>query len=413
MLEELRDNDLRQSSTNNDNDPMPDLPTQAKCKDFLSKPDLIKRINEIIGKSGITGESNNRLFLFIIATSHKMPETLHALIQGSSGSGKTHVLGKIADLMPPERVERFTRITDNSLYNYGEFDLMQRLLCLEDVDGLKEEAMFAWRELISNNMLRSSTSQKDENGNSKGAKRLVRGPMASMCATTHGHIYEDNMGRLFIIAVDESPEQTARIIEYQSKLAAGTIDKEEETKAKEFLQNCVRVLKPHKVINPYADKIKLPQQAHKIRRLHELFLCFVKQITLINQYQRKKDAQGRLVTEKEDIRTAVGIMFDSIFLKVDELDGSLRQFYENLKEYVLRKENPQHFEFTRFEIRQATGISNTGLHRFLTSLIELEYISVSGGYQNRGLKYKICYWDNVAKLREQISQFLLSQLDKL
>ncbi|MFW5781223.1 MAG: toprim domain-containing protein, partial [Bacteroidota bacterium] len=170
LLEEHRENGL-ETANPKDNDPMPDLPTQAKCKDFLSKPDLINRINELIGKSGITGEYNNRIFLFTLATSYKMPETLHALIQGSSGSGKTHLLGKIADLMPQERVERFTRITDNSLYNYGEYDLQHRLLCLEDVDGLKEEALFAWRELISNNMLRSSTSQKDDNGNSRGAKR--------------------------------------------------------------------------------------------------------------------------------------------------------------------------------------------------------------------------------------------------
>jgi len=412
LLEEHRENGLQENSPG-DPDPLPDLPTQSKCKDFLSKPNLINRINEHIGKSGITGEFNNRIFLFIIASSYKMPDTLHALIQGSSGSGKTHLLGKVADLMPQERVERFTRITDNSLYNYGEFELMHHLLCLEDVDGLKEEALFAWRELISNNILRSSTSQKDDNGNSRGAKRIVRGPMASMCATTHGHIYEDNMSRLFIIAVDESPEQTARIIEYQSKLAAGLIKKEDENEAKEFLQNCVRMLKPMKVINPYADKIKLPQQAHKIRRLHELFLCFVKQITLINQYQRNKDAQGRLITEQEDLQTAVEIMFDSIFLKVDELDGSLRQFFENLKTYVQEKENPQNYEFTQREIRHGLGMSKSQLQRYINELIELEYLNVSGGFQNRGLKYKISYWDNITKLRNQIRQHLLNQLNSL
>ena len=106
--------------------------------------------------------------------------------------------------MPPERVVKFTRVTENSFYNYDEFFFKDKLICLEDIDGLKEEALFAWRELISNNQLSSSTSQKDENGNIRGAQRIVRGPMAIICATTHGQIYEDNMSRLFIIAVDES-----------------------------------------------------------------------------------------------------------------------------------------------------------------------------------------------------------------
>jgi DNA primase/energy-coupling factor transporter ATP-binding protein EcfA2 len=413
LLEEYRDNQLQQTTEETNNDKPLTLAEQAQTKAFLQKENLIQELNNLIGKSGIVGEEKNRIFLFAIASSHKMKDTLHALIQGSSGSGKTHLLSKIAALMPSERVVKFTRVTENSFYNYDEFFFRNKLICLEDIDGLKEEALFAWRELISNNQLSSSTSQKDENGNIRSAQRIVRGPMASICATTHGAIYEDNMSRLFIIAVDESKEQTERIMQYQSLAASGIADKEKENEAKEFLQNCIRMLRPLKVINPYADKIKLPPQAHKIRRLHELFLSFVKQITLLHQYQRKRDGQGRIITEPEDLKIAVEIMFDSIFLKVDELDGSLRQFFENLKEYVLEKENPQNYEFTQREVRQALNLSKSQLQRFINELIDLEYLSVSGGYQNKGLKYKISYWDNVIKLREQIREYLLNQLDKL
>ncbi|HKK63087.1 MAG TPA: CHC2 zinc finger domain-containing protein [Bacteroidales bacterium] len=421
LLEEYRDNQLQQTTEETNNDKPLSLPEQATTKAFLAEPPsetvkpLIWRFNDLIGKSGIVGEENNRIFLFVIASSHKMKDTLHALIQGSSGSGKTHLLSKIAALMPSERVVKFTRVTENSFYNYDEFFFKNKLICLEDIDGLKEEALFAWRELISNNQLSSSTSQKDENGNIRSAQRIVRGPMASICATTHGAIYEDNMSRLFIIAVDESSEQTQRIMQYQSLAASGTADKEKENEAREFLQNCIRMLKPLKVINPYADKIKLPPQAHKIRRLHELFLSFVKQVTLIHQYQRRRVAgdNNTIITEAEDLRIAVEIMFDSIFLKVDELDGSLRQFFESLKEYILQKENPQNYEFTQREIRHSLNISKSQLQRHINELIDLEYLQQSGGYQNKGLKYKISYWDNVIKLREQIRECLLNQLDKL
>ncbi|ALO13803.1 DNA primase [Salinivirga cyanobacteriivorans] len=413
LLEEYRDNQLQQTTEENSNDKALSLPEQAKCKAFLKKQNLIEHLNDLIGQSGIVGEENNRLFLFIIGTSHKMPGTLHALIQGSSGSGKTHLLSKIAALMPDERVVKFTRVTENSFYNYDEYYFQGKLVCLEDIDGLKEEALFAWRELISNEQLSSSTSQKDENGNIRSAQRIVRGPMASICATTHGQIYEDNMSRMFIVAVDESSEQTQKIMNYQSKTASGTIEKKLEVEAKEFLQNSIRMLKPLKVINPYADKIKLPPQAHKIRRLHELFLSFVKQVTLIHQYQRKRDDRGRIITEPEDLKTAVEIMFDSIFLKVDELDGSLRQFFEQLKAYVLAKENPQNYEFMQREIRHSLNLSKSATHRYLNNLLELEYLSVTGGYQNKGLRYKVSYWDNVVKLREQIKEYLNNQLDKL
>src|SRR5690554_4418495 len=104
LLEEYRESQLQQSTKDADSDKTLTLAQQARCKAFLQQPDLIQKLNQLIGQSGITGEDNNRLFLFVIATSHKMPDTLHALIQGSSGSGKTHLLSKIAELMPGERV---------------------------------------------------------------------------------------------------------------------------------------------------------------------------------------------------------------------------------------------------------------------------------------------------------------------
>ena len=50
------------------------------------------------------------------------------------------------------------------------------------------------------------------------------------------------MSRVFLIAVDESPEQTARIIDYQNGVAAGLMSKDDERKTKAFLQNFVRML---------------------------------------------------------------------------------------------------------------------------------------------------------------------------
>lgn len=159
-----------------------------------------------------------------------MKETLHALIQGSSGSGKTRLLKIIGNLIPQEDVKRFTRVTESSFYNYGEYDLVNRFLCFEDIDGLKEEALLALRELMSNDILISSTSQKFDDGNIRSTERTVRGPIASIACTTRGDYYEDNISRSFVIAVDESREQTQRIINYQNQKYAGQINEREEEK---------------------------------------------------------------------------------------------------------------------------------------------------------------------------------------
>ncbi len=383
-----------------------------KCFKFLKSKKLLFNINDLIGKSGVVGEENNRLFLFGIASTYKMENTLHALIQGSSGSGKTHLLATIMDFMPPEDTINLTRVTESSFYNYGEHDLSNKLIGMEDFDGLEEKAELAFRELMSKGEISSSTSGKNEHtGQISAYVKTVFGPIASLSATTKGEIYEDNMSRCFLISVDESLEQTQRIIKYQNSRAAGLIDTNKTKENRDFLRDCIRLLKPLDVINPYANRIDLPSEAHKIRRLNELFQSYVKQMTLLNQYQRKKDVQGRLITDKQDVRTAVEIMFDSIILKVDELDGSLRLFYESLKNYVLQKS--KEYEFTRREIRQEINISNTQLHRFFNQLIDLEYIYKSSGYDNKGHKYKIAYWDNMQAVRNRIKQDLNKQIDKL
>ncbi|MFZ5554314.1 MAG: CHC2 zinc finger domain-containing protein [Bacteroidota bacterium] len=416
LLDDYRNEQLNQEENkNSENNPdaIKNLLTpqeKQKLEVFLKEVDLLNRLNKLLGKAGITGEEHNRIFLLLIAMSFKMPEPLHALIQGSSGSGKTRLLKQVIACMPKEKVTCLTRISDKSLYNYPSHFFKNHLLCLEDIDGLSEEAEFAFRELQSNGEITSSTSIKLDNGQITAGQRTVKGPIASICCTTKGEIYEDNMGRVFLIAVNESEEQTQKIIEYQNQRAAGGIDKDKEKKVAAFIQNVVRELKPMEVINPYANEIRLPKEAHKIRRLNDLFQSFIKQITLLHQYQRKRDERGRLLTDTEDIKTAITVMFDSIVLKVDELDGSLRQFYEKLKAYVLKK--GKNYEFSRFEVKEITGLGKTQQHFYLSKLTELEYVQ-QYGFANRGFKYKIVYWDDYTALKERIKKDLDKQVEAL
>ncbi len=377
---------------------------------FAKQPKLIKRLNELLGSAGIVGEERSRIFLLLIAISHKMPEPLHALIQGSSGSGKTRLLKQVTDCMPPESVTKLTRLSDKVLYNYPERYFMNRLLCLEDIDGLSEEAEFAFRELQSNGELNSATSIKLDNGQITSGQKTVKGPIASLACTTRGEWYEDNMSRVFLIAVDESAEQTRRIITYQNQKAAGLIDHRKEQEVKAFIQRLVRLLQPYEVINPYAGQLHLPEAAHKIRRLNDLFQHFIKMITILHQYQRKKDDRQRLITELDDVALAIHIMFESIVLKVDELDGSLRQFFEQLKTFVQQKGRSH--AFTRFEIKEATGVGKTQQHHYMNQLVALEYLQQSG-FANRGYTYKIVRWDNYTALKETIQRDLLHQLEAL
>lgn len=387
--------------------PEPKKPTTNNEQpiDILKQKNLLQQINKLIEQSGIIGEENSRLLLFIIASSYKTKQPLHAIVQGSSGSGKTHLISKIADIVPQEDVLRFTRITESSLYNWGEYDLVNKLLVIEDLDGLKEEALFAMRELISNQRLSSSVSIKDKKGNIKSVKKEVKGVFSSLSATTKGELYEDNMSRSFLLAVDESQDQTDRIITYQNKRIAGEINEQSQEKAKEQLQKILRALKVEEVQNPYATQIQLPENVHKKRRLNEMFQSIIKQITIINQYQRRT-TNGKIITQIEDVENAVEILFESIILKIDELDGSLRQFFEHLKKKFKTD------DFTRFEAMEVTGFKKTQLQHYINQLVQLEYIK-QFGHGNKGYKYKIFHFDDIQSVRKKLKDHFTKQIQNL
>ncbi len=412
LLEYYKDKQQHQKQGKRESKVQVPAESATRCIEFLKGENLVQKFNQLIGKAGIVGEETNRILLFVIASSYKMPDTLHALIQGSSGSGKTRLLKIISQLMPGEDVKKYTRVTDNSFYNQDKYFFVNKLICFEDLDGLKEDAQLAVRELQSNEILRTSTSLKDKNGSITGGERIVRGPIASLSCTTRGETYEDNISRSFLIAVDESREQTLKVIQYQNNVSAGLIDKQEQEKVKGFVKNCIRLLQPYEVVNPFANKIKLPEEAHKIRRLNELYQSFVRQITLLNQYQRKRDKQGRVITEKADLQTACDILFESIVLKVDELDGSLRQFFEKLKAYISARESETE-DFTQREIRQALNISKAQCSRFFGRLQSMEYITSRYSNNQRKISYKIDYWDNYAKIRARIKDDLTNQINDL
>ena len=384
-----------------------------KAVEFLSKPRLLENIDKLLEQSGIIGEEDNRKTLFVIASSYKMPRLLHGLIQGTSGEGKSHLLNSIGKCMPQEDVMSMTRITNKHFYHYREKELLNKLILIQDFDGVEPDAQYAFREMQSAGFLDSQSVGKDHFGNLVKKQKRIQTHFASLIATTKAEIYYDNMSRSVVVGVDESQEQTLRIIREQNRKIAGITNTESEEQARQVLRNCMRVLRSYEVVNPFADKLMLPLEAKMLRRLNSQFQNFVSQITILHQYQRTTDGKGRLVTTKEDIRKAVDIFFNAIIIKVDELDGSTRQFFERMKLYVRKQPKGTTHRFTVKDIRQEMNIGTTTAFKYFRILRELEYIQIVEGSENKGLKYVVSHWDDMVKIKAKVRENLNRQLDEL
>ena len=381
---------------------------------YLKRKDLLLKTNELIGESGVIGEQTNRLLMYLIFTSRKTNNPLHCISLGSSGVGKTHLQSKVAELIPEEDKIEMTVLSANAFYYFNRTELQHKLILIEDLDGA-ESVLYPLRELQSKKRITKTVVHKDARGNTKTIHLTVEGPVSVAGCTTQESIYEDNSNRNFLLYIDESQEQDIRIMNYQRLISAGKINEEQEYKSRELLKDVQRVLKPIKVINPFAESLELPQSVFKPRRTNSHYLQFIEAITFYKQYQREQhvnEETGEVFIETtiEDIEEANELIQDVLLRKSDLLNGACRSFFELLKAYL--KTNNQ-TTFTNAEIRRILRINPSNQKRYMIQLQLAELIQKAKGDKRKGYVYEVANYEDYQTTNKEIKDLLQSIIDKL
>lgn len=314
-------------------------PLSAKQREeaiaFLSAPNLLKRTNDMISQSGIIGEEQNRLLMYLIFTSRKLKHPLQVVSLAGSGTGKTHLQESVAKLIPKEEQEPVTDMTANALYSAEPKQFSHKLILIEDLDAMLKNLLIL-RELQSKSEINKLRMHKTYKGKNVLERLKVEGPVCIASCTTKERIYEDNANRSFLIYLDESEEQDERIMDYQRRKKAGLINEEQEKQSQAFLQTTQRVLEPIAIRNPYAPYLKIPKEILKPRRTNQHYLDFIEVVTFYHQYQREQNVDERtgemyIETEIEDIRRANELIKNILLRKSDMLSGACRNYFEKLK----------------------------------------------------------------------------------
>jgi predicted transcriptional regulator len=381
---------------------------------LAKRKDLLKKTNELIGKSGVIGEENNRQTMYLIFTSRKTNNPLHCISLGSSGVGKTHLQSSISALMPEEDVIEVTNLSANALYYFARTELSHKIIVIEDLDGAAS-VLYVLRELASKKTIKKRVVHKDKNGNTKTIELIVEGPVCIAGATTQEYIYEDNANRSFLLYIDESEAQDQKIMDYQRLISAGKVNEDEEYKAKELLKNVQRVLKPIKVINPFAEYLQLPKSVFKPRRTNSHYLKFIEAITFYKQYQREQkvnEETGEVFIETtiEDIQKANELIIEVLLRKSDTINGATRNYLEALKDY-LNTENQT--TFTALEIRRRLKVKKTTQWRYHQQLMDNYYIKKVKKKGENLNRYEVTNPNEYKELEETISKSLQECITKI
>jgi DNA primase len=391
--------------------------TEARKQELLKLlqgKNLFQKLNELIGQTGVVGEDINRLIAWTVFTSRLMQTPLHIICLGASGTGKTYLQEKISELIPKRHKVSFTASTENALYYVGKTDLKNKLIVIEDLDGANA-ALYVLRELQSKAYVNKLVPVKDSKGNMKTIQLEVEGPICLSGTTTKEKLYEDNANRCLLIYLDNSEGQQQAIMQYQRKLHAGTINKTQEENTKELLQDLQLMFKNITVVNPFAEKLTIPETVFKPLRTNAHYLQFIEAITFVHQFQRpiKKDEQGMpyIETTLEDIELANELLKDVLLSKSDELTKACRDFLENLKG-LLEKE--KRTSFYRSNIREWTRINPDNVRHYLAQLTKFGYVKIIGGNKHKGgFEYEITDKEEYTKLHNSVQSALDKALQEI
>jgi DNA primase catalytic core len=376
------------------------------AEELLKSPDLIDRITDDFEACGIAGEKTNLLCGYLAGTSRLLTIPLHVLFHSSSASGKSTLMNAVLSFMPDEVVIQYSALTGQVLFYMQSKDMKHKILAIAEDEGAMR-AQYILKMLQTDGKASiASTITDPETGRHIGTEYKIEGPIAVFSTSTALHINEELQNRYLVLSADESIEQTRRIFASQRQFETEEALELTETRdrIRRIHKNAQRLLKPIRVINPFAKETKFPEKRARLRRDHGKYLALIRIITLLFQYQREKKIRetphGReeyIEVTREDLELARRIAWPVFTRTLDEMPPHTRTFLERITELRSSEAKrlavePDTIRLTRRQMRDVSGLSSTQVHHHLSKLIDLEYVLPSSGGTGRFQTYEII-WD--------------------
>ena len=422
-------------------EPAPLTPAAEAEAMALLRGDLLGRLREDFRAVGLVGEETALLIGYLALVSRKLREPLSILFCARSGAGKSALQDRLCDFCPPEDLVKYTRISGQVLFYKDQKALEHKLLAVDEEDGAAQAA-YALRSLLSSGYLSCSVTRTDpQTGRQVADDRRVDGPTTVFLTSAHPEALDyETRNRFVLLTVDESREQTRRILALQrwGETAEGLKAREERTAVYRKHHDLQRLLKPLDVVIPM--ELPYPSGWLILRREQRKYLTLVKALALLHQHQRPRKTltvDGRTVeyVEATQADVEIGRELSRLILRrnLDELSPPSRSLLSAMQElvdgkkaaaekagaataarpagprqrpepgplspsssgrrYVLGREKGEEERVLigRHELQKATGLSYWHVRTYLAQLVEYEYVALVKTGQGQKALYELLH----------------------
>jgi len=160
-----------------------------------------------------------------------------------------------------------------------------------------------------------------------------------------------------------------------------------------------------KVINPYAEYLRIPGQCFKPLRTNDHYLQVIETVTWYHQLQReekvdKETGEVYIETTLEDIAIANELMKDVLLTKSDELPAEIRKFFEQVKAWL--KSIGQQSFYSK-ALRSHFRMYPMKANRYIRTLEQYGLLKKSGGNKKQGFEYEVADWDDYERLKAGVN----------
>ena len=286
---------------------------EREARKLLRSPQFFRLLLLALAKDGLVGEEQNALVVFIVMVSRLLRFPLNLLVKGRSSAGKNFLVKKLLRLMPRHAYWEVTSLSEKA-WNYVGSRLRHTVVYLQEHNEAAGN-VHPLRLLISEGkVIRRVTRRSGRKLVTE--KHVAHGPVASISTTTKPRLQIDDETRNVSTGINETPEQTRKIVKSYARQSEGLSQRELMTWR--IVQRLLEDRMGAEITFPnWFDKVadRLFVGDLRVRRYYPAFMEACRAVCLIRSFQSQDS--DRLTVDFADF-AITSLIFDQVFV------GSLR-----------------------------------------------------------------------------------------
>jgi len=347
------------------------LEAWANCNDLAKSPLILELFLTDLEKTGAVGVGREAKIIFLAVVSRFLSRPISIVVKGPSSAGKSFLVEKVLAFFPPEAYYALTSMSEKCLF-FTEESLSHRMLVIYEAAGMQNEmTSYIIRSILSEGVARYETVEKTSSG-FRPRKLEVSGPTGLIVTTTAISLHPENETRMFSITLQDTTEQTRRILDRLADRTPKIID----FTCWHALQTWLSA-QDNRVQIPFAKQLVnlVPPVAVRLRRdVHQVF-TLIEAHAILHQANRQRNPNGEILADLKDYEAVFPLIADIIQQQSGTaVSPTVRETVETVQKILDKTQTNVPPFATQVQLKERLKLDKASISRRVRTALEAGYL---------------------------------------